>query len=239
MGDDWFNIANLTHFWMRRRSEVMQKLAADAIKNAHQIAEIGCGHGVLQRQIEDLYGREVAGFDLHESSLQHSVSRTSPLYCYDIFQRNLDLKARFDLIVLFDVIEHIDDEDAFLKAVQFHLTPNGRILVNVPALQSLYSDYDVVVGHVRRYSLSSLARLAERNGMRVKNSTYWGFALLPLLAIRKLWMKMQSRKSVISAGFDAHGAAMNNLLLHLSRCEIIPQRLIGTSLMMIFEKLPE
>ena len=236
MGDDWFNIANLTHFWMRRRCEVMQRLAGDTIRGAREIAEVGCGHGVLQRQIENLYKRDVAGFDLHESALERSVSLTSPLYCYDIFEKSSQLMGRFDLIILFDVIEHIDNEDAFLCALQSHLAPNGKILINVPALQSLYSQYDAAVGHVRRYSLASLAQLAERNGMHVKNSTYWGFALLPLLAMRKIWMMMQSRKTAISAGFDAHGPMMNSLLLLLSRCEFIPQRLLGTSLMMIVEK---
>lgn len=235
MGDDWFDIASLSHFWMRQRFEVLQRLAGDLIKEAGQIAEVGCGHGVLQRQIEDFYGREVAGFDLHEAALLRSVSRVSPLHCYDLFQRKTDLKARFDLIILFDVIEHIDNEDAFVSAVQFHLAPQGRLLVNVPALPSLFSRYDTAVGHVRRYNLPSLARLADRNRMRVTRSTYWGFGLLPLLAARKAWMIAQSHKTAISAGFDAHGEWMNRLLLHLSRCEVLPQQLIGTSLMGVLE----
>src|SRR5208282_2842122 len=143
MGDDWFDIASMSHFWMRRRFEVLQRLASDAIRRAREIAEVGCGHGVLQRQIEDFFGREVTGFDLHEAALQRSVSRASPLYCYDVFQKNPELEARFDLIVLFDVIEHIDDEDAFLGAIQYHLAPGGQLLINVPALQSLYSLYDI------------------------------------------------------------------------------------------------
>lgn len=238
MGDDWFDIASLTHFWMRRRCEVLERLAGDAIRQARDIAEVGCGHGIVQRQIEDLYARDVAGFDLHESALGQSVSRTSPLYCYNVFDRNPQLEGKFDLIILFDVIEHIDQEDAFLGAILFHLAPGGRLLINVPALQSLYSPYDVAVGHVRRYSLASIKRLAGRNGMRVRSSTYWGFGLLPLLVLRRLWMMVQTRKTAISAGFDAHGPVLNGLFFLLSRCEMIPQRMIGTSLMAMFEKIP-
>jgi 2-polyprenyl-3-methyl-5-hydroxy-6-metoxy-1,4-benzoquinol methylase len=135
MADRWFEIASADHFWVRRRFGVLQRLADRLIRNARKIAEVGCGHGLLQQQIEEAYGREVSGFDLNETALKRNVSSTKSVYCYDIYERHPSLREGFDVIFLFDVLEHITDEDRFLKALLFHLAPGGQLVVNVPAGQ--------------------------------------------------------------------------------------------------------
>jgi ubiquinone/menaquinone biosynthesis C-methylase UbiE len=77
MADRWFEIASIDHFWVRRRFEVLQQLAGALISGSRKMAEIGCGHGLLQRQIENAYGREVCGFDLNEYALKQNASRRS------------------------------------------------------------------------------------------------------------------------------------------------------------------
>ncbi len=167
MADRWFQIAALDHFWIRRRFEVYQRLAGGLIPGAREMAEIGCGHGLFQRQIEEAYGREVTGFDLNEYALKQNISRISKVCCYDICQKDEALRERFDLIFLFDVLEHIADEDAFLKALMLHLAPNGNLVVNVPAGQWAYSAYDRAAGHVRRYSIGMLREAAIRSTLEV------------------------------------------------------------------------
>ncbi len=233
MDDRWYEIANLEHFWITRRFEVLRRLAGGLIERATAIAEIGCGHGLLQRQIEDFYNAEVAGFDLNETALKQTACRFSPVCCYDVREQSPEYKARFDLILLADVLEHIADQDAFLRAVKFHLAPGGVAVVNVPALQSLYSGYDRAVGHLRRYRIGSLAALARRNEMSIARYTYWGLPLLPLLVVRKVWMLARSSDGAIAAGFETGGPGRDRALLLLSRCELIPQRWIGTSLMAV------
>src|SRR5438309_10013839 len=85
MGDWWFDIATINHFWIRRRFDVMKRLGDALIRGSREIAEIGCGNGLLQKSIEDYYQRSVVGFDLNEVALRKNVS-SSPLYCYDIFE---------------------------------------------------------------------------------------------------------------------------------------------------------
>jgi 2-polyprenyl-3-methyl-5-hydroxy-6-metoxy-1,4-benzoquinol methylase len=237
MADRWFEIATVEHFWVRRRFEVFEQLAGELIRSAKEMAEIGCGHGLLQRQIEDAYAREVAGFDLNDYALKQNVSRRSPVCCYDIFQADSALQSRFDVILLFDVLEHISDEDNFLRALLFHLARNGKLILNVPAGQWAYSEYDNAAGHVRRYCIKTLRETAARSGLRVGNWTYWGLPLVPTLALRKLWLRGKHDESaIISAGFDFRSSALNTLLGLVSRCEIIPQKLLGTSLLAILER---
>jgi SAM-dependent methyltransferase len=235
MGDDWFSVAELQHFWIRRRFEVLRRLADNLIRRSADLAEVGCGHGLLQRQIEDHYQRNLTGFDLNEFALKQTASRTSPVCCYNIFQQQAEYKGKFDIIFLFDVLEHLQDEDGFLQAVLFHLAPAGKILLNVPAFQAFWSKYDEVAGHHRRYTAGSLREVARRSGINMRGWTYWGLPLAPLLVLRKLWMLGKKREEVIASGFDAGSSAMNRLLLLASRCEAIPQRLFGSSLMAVLD----
>jgi SAM-dependent methyltransferase len=232
MGDWWFDVATTDHFWIRRRFEVMTRLADSEVRKSKRVAEIGCGNGLLQRDIEDYFGIPVAGFELNEIALQKNVSRMSPLYCYDIHQRNPEFRAHFDLLLLFDVLEHIEDESGFLQSVKFHLAESGTLLINVPAHEFFFSDYDRAAGHVRRYSMSQLAKVAERNGLKARTFTYWGLPLVPLLLLRKT-ISMQRTNGKI--GFDARGDTLNRLLSLVARCEPIPQQFLGTSVMAVLE----
>ena len=233
MGDWWFDVATCDHFWIRRRFEVMRRLADSVLRDSSSVAEIGCGNGLLQREVEDYYGIPVAGFELNEVALQKNVSRLSPLYCYNIHERKSEFRAHFDLLFLFDVLEHIENESEFLQSVKFHLAESGTLLINVPAHQCFFSDYDRAAGHVRRYSMAGLENLAERNGLVASAFTYWGLPLVPLLLVRKV---MTIERSNGNAGFDAGSPTMNRLLSFVARCERVPQRLMGTSVMAVLRK---
>jgi SAM-dependent methyltransferase len=236
MADHWFEIASIDHFWIRRRFRVLQHLAGDLISEARTMAEVGCGSGMLQRQIEEGYGREVAGFDLNEVALKKNVSRLSTVHCYNVLERHPSLREQFDVIFLFDVLEHIVDEVAFLNALTFHLSPGGRLIVNVPAGQWAYSDYDRAAGHVRRYLIRTLRNAIGPTGLSVTTWTYWGCPLVPVLLLRNLRVKgRQKENEIIRAGFDSGNRFINEVMGLLAACEPIPQKLIGTSLMAILQ----
>lgn len=236
MADQWFEIATIDHFWIRRRFEVLQILAGDLVARAKEMAEFGCGNGLLQRQIEEAYGREIRGYDLNEFALQRNISRSSPILCYDIYDRKEDLRQRYDLIFLFDVLEHIDEQGDFVEALKFHLAPGGRIAVNVPANQWAYSEYDRAAGHVRRYSIGSLRAAVHPHKIRVTAWSYWGIPLIPALLLRKLWLSGQRGKThIISTGFDSRNKFVNRCLHVISKCELIPQKFMGTSLLAILQ----
>jgi hypothetical protein len=237
MHDCYYDIVGLDHFMVRRRLDVMVRLGHSLYKTARSAAEIGCGAGIVQRQIEDRYGIPVTGIDLNEVALKKNVSRLSTLYCYDIHQRLPELREKFDLIFLCDVLEHIENEIAFLECVSYHLAPDGALVINVPAGQIFYSEFDRVVGHFRRYTFSRLQNVSGSAGLKVKDWTYWGLSLTPLLAARKLLAGIQKSDGLVDSGLIPPGGRIaNELLLLLSRCEWIPQKSGGASLVAILEK---
>src|SRR6185295_9082658 len=124
---------------------------------------------------------------------------------YNIEDRLEGLKEKYDVVFLFDVLEHIQDPGRFLKAALWHLKPGGSIVINVPALQSLYSRYDQLIGHFLRYDAVSLRRLLESDasGLEVVDMRYWGLSLVPVAWLRKivLW-KTQTPQHAVAAGFE-------------------------------------
>lgn len=233
MGDAWFSIASPGHFWIRRRFEVLQKLAGDFPWRTSRLAEIGCGSGLVQRQIEQCFGATLDGFDLNEYALKASVCETSRRFCYNIHARDAAFKAVYDGMILFDVIEHIDDHRGFIESAMFHVKPGGRVFINVPADNALMSPYDKAAGHVRRYGAEDLLEVVKACGLKTENWTYWGRPLRPLLKVR-CWKLRHATDpdAILRSGFAPPGAAGNALLMLLSRIESIPQHHSGSSLML-------
>jgi SAM-dependent methyltransferase len=237
MGDAWFSIATTSHFWIRRRFQVLRKLAGDFPWRTAKLAEIGCGSGIVQRQVEDAFGATVDGFDLNELALKQSVCETSRRFCYNIFNREASLESAYDGVFLFDVIEHIDDHRSFLEAALFHLKPGGRLFINVPADPALFSNYDRAAGHVRRYLAPELVSLVESLGMSVPGWTYWGRPLRPLLSLRKRRLRnVADEDEVLREGFSPRSSVVNYGLWLLSQAEMIPQQSSGASLMLVAQK---
>jgi SAM-dependent methyltransferase len=239
MGDAWFQAANLKHFWIQRRFDVFRCLCrrAGVRLEGASVGEIGCGSGLVQEQVYRSFGTRVDGFDLNEYALRHAVDPANPRFVYDIHDRHATLAEKYDVLILFDVIEHIDDDAGFLESALFHLKSGGYLVVNVPALQWLYSKYDEAAGHVRRYSLRSLVDVLKSQRGKVVTDCYWGMPYVPLLTLRKALGGLTASKSqTIANGFGVRSELTNTLLGLVGRMEPIPQQFIGTSAMAIFQK---
>mgnify|MGYP002630153999 CR=1 FL=1 len=234
MGSEWFDIVDASHFWIRNRLQVFLKMAPPLPAEA-KYAEIGCGTGLFQDQLERNAGISVDGFDLNLEALKRNISR-SPLFVYNVFEQCPSLESVYDGLFLFDVLEHLDDDREFVKACLYHLKPGGLIYINVPSREELRSKYDALVGHVRRYSLSDLVSVAESCGLAVEKQTYWGMPFYPLLAFRKLMMRNTPDCKVLQAGMKPPSEFANRVLASLSLLEPIPQSIIGTSAMLIARK---
>ena len=234
MGDDWYQYAPAEHFWMKRRFEVFCRLAGTPSQSAW--AEVGCGHGAVQQQMEATFGIEVDGIDLNEYALKQNRSRTGRLLCYNVFDRLPALHEAYDHLFLFDVLEHMSDDGAFLDATLHLLKPGGTIVVNTPAFMHFYSNYDIAAGHQRRYNFAAIKDLAAQHGLQIPRWTYWGAPLIPLLVMRKIYLGIRRSDHVIRDGFAVGNKFLNRMLEVCSKAEWIPQHLYGTSLMVVLQK---
>jgi SAM-dependent methyltransferase len=75
----------------------------------------------------------------------------------------LDRNEQFDTIIYIDVLEHIDDDKGELRKASEHLRPGGNMIVLSPAHQSLYTEFDRAIGHMRRYSKQTIKDIVPAN----------------------------------------------------------------------------
>lgn len=92
----------------------------------------------------------------------------------------------YDLIAVLDVIEHVEDDVAALKAMVDCLRPGGKILITVPVHPWMWSMHDVVNHHHRRYSQASLAKSLQAAGLRWNRLNYFNSLLFPLAVANRL-----------------------------------------------------
>ena len=97
-------------------------------------------------------------------------------------------------IGLFDVLEHVHDEGAFLAEARRCLMPDGRLYLTVPAYQALWSAEDDVGGHCRRYTGRQLTAALDRAGFTVEYVTglFWWLPL-PIALFRVLPYRFSRR----------------------------------------------
>jgi SAM-dependent methyltransferase len=146
-----------------------------------RVVEVGCGVGNFTGQLLD---REaVIALDPEPDCIARLKQRhpargnLEALVCDPCEACFADL-VRFhpDSCVCVNVLEHIQDDRQALKAMASILEPGGRIVLFVPAFQSLYGPVDRNLGHYRRYRRSEIAQLAEEVGLDLKKAHYVNLA---------------------------------------------------------------
>lgn len=239
MADEWYEYATPDHFWFLWRFEAIKRLLRGA-KLGPRVLEIGCGNGAARAQLEQWCGCAIDGCDLNLTALRMAPPGCGGLFFYNIFQRRAEWREHFDSVVLLDTLEHIREPRPFLEAVAFHLKPGGLLLINVPALPSLYSRYDAVAGHVRRYRVPQLREELASAGFRIQRHAYWGLTMIPVLALRKLWFACFPPQRIIQSGFQPSWLADRVLrtLGAVERC-CLPRAPLGTSLLALVHRAPE
>lgn len=169
-----------THWWYRARRDILADYVtryADLPKDA-RVLEIGCGTG---HNLPMLAGfGEVDAIEIDDAAREIASQRlgkpvgTAPLPELAGVER-----GAYDMVAVLDVIEHIDDDVAALKAMAEALKPGGKILIAVPAHQWMWSAHDVVNHHKRRYSKASLDRAIRAAGLRHDGLKWFNSLLFP------------------------------------------------------------
>ncbi|MEM7311910.1 MAG: class I SAM-dependent methyltransferase [Planctomycetota bacterium] len=227
MHDAYYEHATAQHFWIQWRFEVLQRLLA-TFNPGQKIFEVGCGNGVVQQQFESLLDLPVPGCDLNYHAMANSPPGRGQRFLYNVFDQRDEWRNHFETILLLDTLEHIEMPTQFLKAIANHLQPDGLLVINVPATPWLYSRYDKVQGHVRRYTFPQLESELESAGFKIQSHSYWGVNVVPIAAIRKLLVTFAREDDVLTRGFAPPGKLAERLLRGLMKLELNGIRLPGT-----------
>ncbi len=242
--ESWYELSDASHFWFQWRLAALQQQLKDLnfpTQKKLKVLDVGCGTGVLRAQIEAVTAWDVDATDLDYNALQHAKPGRGRILYYDILEAKAELREHYDVVMLFDVLEHIEATQPFIAALLQHVKVGGHLIVNVPALQWLYSRYDQVQGHVRRYNRTTLAQEFQSFPFTIEDTRYWGLTNVPIIWARKLWLAMargQSNEEIFQQGFKPPSRAVNEALLRLMHLElrVIKRPFLGSSVLLIGEK---
>lgn len=238
MSDEWYELTDLDHFWVKWRFAMVKKMLKPYLSKQTRILEIGCGNGLVMWQFENELNVVIDGCDLNLFALENRLNVSGNLFLYDIFDLHPALVEKYDIVLLLDVLEHIEDDTTFIKTAQKYLKEGGQILVGVPAHKFLYSRYDLIVGHTQRYESQQLKQLLKSVNLVDIESLFWGFSLIPLALLRKIHLKFIRDDQVIRNGFKPPHRFFNWLINILMKIEtsVFDKVINGISIMIIGKK---
>lgn len=183
------------HWWYRARREILSDLIARKIepKANGRVLEVGCGTGhnlamlgrfgtvdaveidsVARGVAEKRLGKPISGEALPEL-------------------KGID-RGAYDLVASLDVVEHVEDDVAALKALASCVAPGGRLLITVPAFPFMWSAHDVVNHHHRRYTRKTLKKAIADAGLELELLSWFNSVLFPLAATARLWGRVTGKE---------------------------------------------
>ncbi|NIM10830.1 MAG: methyltransferase domain-containing protein [Candidatus Aminicenantes bacterium] len=176
-------------FWFRHRNnciiEVVKLFPLGGI-----FFDIGGGNGFVSKGLEEK-GIETVLLEPGEKGVANAKKKgLKNIICSTLENTGFKYNT-LPAVGLFDVIEHIEDDERFLKSVFHLLKPRGRLYITVPAFNFLWSEEDEYAGHFRRYTIKSLRKMLVEIGFHVEYATYiFSILSFPIFLFRSLPHKL-------------------------------------------------
>jgi SAM-dependent methyltransferase len=167
-----------------------------------KLVEVGAGSGTFSKMLADTTASSLTLLEPSDEMFPllkdqaKQLKKQLPVNVYNDFLGNVaaDIKKKHrpDTVIYINVMEHVEDDAAELKTVYNLLPDGGRLIIFVPALQGLMSDFDKKIGHYRRYSKTGLEQKVRKAGFNVATARYFDF-----IGIAPWWLKFTLMKSTV------------------------------------------
>lgn len=172
------------HFWFGPRDRLLHQQAQRAFPSVGAALELGGGSGRLLPVWDEMFDTVVM-VEPYTKSLEAAALRGSSatLIQADACKLPFDTQ-RFDVVMAFDVLEHVP-ASTMLGEARRVARDGAKLLISVPAFQSLWSYADEMAGHRCRYDLKGLKSELQNHGWRIEGHTHYQCALFPLLWVSR------------------------------------------------------
>lgn len=203
------------HWWWRAREdlilETLEPLRAAGERGA--ILDVGCGDGLFFEELSRL--GEVEGIEMDPTGVTPGGPWVDRIHVRP-FDESFQPGKHYGLILMLDVLEHLQDPDSALCRALDLLEPEGTLLITVPAFQILWTSHDDLNHHLRRYSKTALASLIRRAGGEIRHAQYFYRWLFPFK------LAAHFKEALLPAKPATPGLPprwLNGLLFRMSRLE--------------------
>lgn len=203
------------HWYYRSKSKAMAHLLAGI--SFSRILDVGAGSGFFSRYLlRNSPANEAWCVDISYPADSEALEGAKRIY----FRRAID-GISADLVLLMDVLEHVDDDVGLLREYVDKVPSGAVVLISVPAFRFLWSRHDVFLDHKRRYTLAQIERVALDAGLRVERGSYYFGAVFPIAAGIRLAQKvLGDRADAARSQLIRHSSIVNGTLSALSDVEL-------------------
>ena len=223
------------HWYYRSKANAVMRLLSGVSPSV--IMDIGAGSGFFSKKLlSSTMSNEAWCVDISYECDSDALEAGKPIY----FRKSVD-KVNADLVLLMDVLEHVDDDVGLLRNYITKVPSGARFLISVPAFQFLWSGHDVFLEHKRRYRLKQLEDVVRLAGLTVKQGTYYFAAVFPIAVAIRLATNLVPRGRCCKphSQLTQHHPFVNGTLAALSSAELaffFHNRLAGLSIFVVAVK---
>ncbi len=213
-----------THWWHQHKRAVVRGLL-QRFSAFGRVLDVGAGTGKILAELQ-ANGWQVVGVDGEKEAVEWSKKRGLDVKLIDLQQKQLPFKEHeFSAVMALDLLEHVDDDVEVLEQMQRVLSDKGVVVITVPAYQQLFSYWDTMLGHKRRYSKGELDKKLKKAGLKpLYVSYYFCLPLLPSILVR--WIKRSSTKSSQQATSDFQTTPLSFISVPLLNAYLWCERVI-------------
>jgi len=231
------------HWFYRGKRDIVRHWIDRFIELKPHDLLIDAGMGTGTWAVEMAARCRVIGVDDHDESLALAGPRVEAAGAR-VMKSGLhavDLPSGVAAVVtLMDVLEHVDDDAGALREMIRLTRPGGLLVVTVPALRWLWSDWDEAMHHRRRYTRRELLRTVRQPAVRVLRCAYFNTAMLPPIAFVRWVRRIRPAKAGVKRGEDRIPPRFLNHTLHYllvrpACCNFSPAP-IGVSLLAVLQR---
>lgn len=174
------------NFWFRARNRLIIDSLRRHFPGLSSFLEIGCGTGFVMSGVADAFpSAALTGTEIFVSGLGYAAGRIPRAELLQVDARRLPFDAEFDVVGIFDVLEHIQEDTVVLSEIYRALRPGGGVIITVPQHDWLWSQQDELAFHVRRYGARELHKKVSNAGFRVIEMRSFVSLLLPVLWLQR------------------------------------------------------
>ena len=226
------------YWWHQTRYRAaLAALERAGIDRGASLGDVGCGTGGFLRFLRARGYSRLSGFDVSPVALAAAAESGAAVHAVDLESPFTLAGAPFDALVALDVVEHLTDDAAFLRAAAAALRPRGLLFVIVPAFPHLFSRWDQRLHHHRRYTRRTLAAVVRAAGLEPLHASYL-FAVAYPAALVRHWTGWQDGHA--SCEFPPVSPVTQRVLSWLGRTEAALPPLLrapfGTSVALLARK---
>jgi SAM-dependent methyltransferase len=204
------------HWWFRGRRAIADRFIGQIAGGRKlKILEIGAGTGGNLRMLEK-YG-DLTAVEMVDAARRLAMEKTGKEIVSGFLPAGIpDIGRDFDLICMFDVLEHVEDDRAALRKIYELLKPGGYFVMTVPAYQWMWSRHDEYLHHFRRYTRPVLAKKLGQAGFSMQRASYTNMLLFPAALIVRFMDKLTKKGGAdASTGSKLPPAPANGVLAAL------------------------